>query len=147
MTIREEYSKLIRQALQTTNPFLIRSETGSLIHYENAKECYQLVMMALFAEFPAGFVDIAYFMMKYQRATPKLINSILKYKDYSFVRMWKDDIDRYYTLHLIFEKLLQVSGCNFDEVAFGDAIKALDSFLKKQGVVGTLSKLNNINVI
>lgn len=146
--MKEEYSRLIRQALQTTNPFVLRSETGSLIHYANAKECYQLVLMALFAEFPAGFVDIAYFMMKYQRATPKLITPILRNKEYCYVRIWDvNDTDRYNKLHLIFEKLLQVSGCSFDEVLFGDAVKALDSLLEKQGVAKTLSKLDNVNLI
>ena len=146
--MKEEYSKLIRQALQTTNPFVIRSETGSLIHYANAKECYQLVLRTLFAEFPAGFVDIAYFMMKYQRATPKLITPILRNKEYCYVRIWDaNDSDRYNKLHLILEKLLQLSGCNFDEVSFDDAIKNLDSLLEKQGVAKTLSKLENINLV
>lgn len=146
--MKEEYSRLIRQALQTTNPFVLRSETGSLIHYESAKECYQLVLMALFAEFPAGFVDMAYFMMKYQRATPKLITPILHNKEYCYVRIWDvNDPDRYNKMHLILEKLLQVSGCSFDEGAFGDGLKALDSLLEKQGVAKTLAKLDNINLV
>lgn len=146
--MKKQYTTIIMQALSTTNPFMFRSETGRLLQYHDAKESYQLCLMALWSEFPAGFVDVAYFMMKYQGLTPKYYRPILEEAEYCFVKIWDNhDTERLPKLRLVLQKLLQVSGCSFDEAAFGDAVATLDSLLERQGVREHLSKLNNLNII
>lgn len=146
--MKKQYTTIIMQALSTTNPFMFRSETGRLLQYRDAKESYQLCLMALWSEFPAGFVDVAYFMMKYQGLTPFCINPILGNEEYCYVKIWDNhDTERLPKLRLVLQKLLQVSGCSFDEAAFGDAVATLDSLLERQGVREHLSKLNNLNII
>ena len=146
--MKKQYTTIIMQALSTTNPFMFRSETGRLLQYHDAKESYQLCLMALWSEFPAGFVDVAYFMMKYQCLTPKYYRPILEEAEYCFVKIWDNhDTERLPKLRLVLQKLLQVSGCSFDEAAFGDAVATLDSLLERQGVREHLSKLNNLNII
>ena len=146
--MKKQYTTIIMQALSTTNPFMFRSETGRLLQYHDAKESYQLCLMALWSEFPAGFVDVAYFMMKYQGLTPKYYRPTLEEAEYCFVKIWDNhDTERLPKLRLVLQKLLQVSGCSFDEAAFGDAVATLDSLLERQGVREHLSKLNNLNII
>ncbi len=138
----------LRYLLAKTNPFMMRTETGKLCIFHDAKEAYQLCLHMLWAEFPAGFFDVTYFMMKYQNISEARAASILGYKEYCFCRLWDDkDTKRLPLLRIVLGKLLQVSGCTFDEAAFGDAVKTLDMMIEKQGVRIQLSKLNNLRII
>ena len=128
-------------ALSRLNPFMLRNEEGRLIMYADAKECYQLCLMALWSDFPLGFVDLAYFMRKHQQLSPYRIMCILGIREFCFVRIWdKKDPERIGKLRAIMKLLLVESGCRFDELAFESAVDALDSFLKKGGVADNLSK-------
>lgn len=138
----------VRDALSTVNPFMLRGETGRLILYENAKECYELVLMGLYAECPAGFIDIAYYMMKYQRLTSGQAWEILHQKQYAQVKWWnKDDPERVTTLRKVLRLLLSVSGCELDEELFQQSLENLDALLDKQGVRKTLSKWDLISIM
>lgn len=138
----------MRDALSTVNPFMLRGETGRIILYENAKECYQLVLMGLYAEAPCGFVDVAYYMMKYQRLTSGQVWDILHQRQYAHIKWWdEDDPERVPTLRKVLRLLLSVSGCELDEELFRQALENLDTLLDKQGVRKTLSKLDLITII
>jgi len=134
--------------LSSANPFMMRTETGRLHIFRSAREAYELCLQMLWAEFPAGFFDVAYFMIKYQRISPTRAAQILGVKEYCYCRIWDyKDTKRLPLLRIVLGKLLEVSGCTFDEAAFGDAIKALDVMLEKQGVRIQLSKLDNLRIL
>ena len=139
-----EQKQTIRDALSTTNPFMLRGETGRIILYENAKECYQSVLTGLFAECPAGFVDVAYYMMKYQRLTPAEVWNILRQKEYAYIPWWEKSPERNERLKAVLRLLLKPSGCSLDEDLFRQSLDNLDALLDKQGVRENLRKLNVI---
>ena len=141
-----EQKILVRDALGAINPFMLRSETGRLIPYESTKECYQLVLTGLFAEFPAGFVDVPYYMMKYQRLPPKQVFCIVGYRQYAIIPWWDKSPERDEKIRQVLVALLQPSGCRLDDVLFQQALDNLDSLLDKQGVREKLSRLNNIHI-
>ena len=142
-----EQKQTIRDALSTTNPFMLRGETGRIILYESAKECYQLVLTGLFAEFPAGFADVAYYMMKYQRLNAQQVFNICGYRDVAIVPWWDKGPDRDNKIRQILGLLLKPSGCPLDEDLFQQSLDNLDALLDKQGVREKLSKLKSIEIL
>ena len=144
----EQDNQAVRDAFSAINPFVFRSETGRIILYESAKESYELCLMALWSEFPTGFVDVPYFMTKHQKLTPAQIWNICPIKHYAVIRWWeRDDPERNATIRRVLSLLLRISGAPLDEELFQHALSNLDSLLDKQGVREKLSKLNNIHLL
>ena len=146
MTQKQE--ETMRIALSAVNPFVFRAETGRLNLYKSPLECYELCLWLLFCEFPAGFIDLAYFMIKYQRLSAYQVSLILGQREYAYVRIWdNEDPERPRKLRGVIRTLLTVSGCNFDEGHFGDALSRLDERLEKERAKQEYIKLNNLNII
>lgn len=142
-----EQKQTIRDALSTTNPFMLRGETGRIILYENAKECYQLVLTGLFAEYPSGAIDVAHYMMKYQRIDLYTIGRYLRGREYAFIRWEEKSQERNDRLKAVLLLLLKPSGCPLDEDLFQQSLDTLDALLDKQGVREKLSKLKSIEIL
>lgn len=146
--MRKEVDEIIKMALQDINPFMIRTETGAMVRYKNSNEAYRCCLNAIYKEFPAGFVDIALFMMKYQRLSPATVNSILTSREYCYIRLSElNGSEEKEKLRYLLRLLLSVSGCRFDDVAFWTAVDALVAQIKKEGTAKVLSSLNNIIVL
>lgn len=135
-------------ALQDINPFMIRTETGAMIHYKNSNEAYRCCLNAIYKEFPGGFIDIALFMMKYQRLSPATAYSILKSREYCYIRLSElNGSEEKEKLRYVLRLLLSVSGCRFDDAAFWAAVDVLATQIKKEGTAKVLSLLNNLIVL
>ena len=140
------YNDLIH-VLAEINPFLMGNENGRLITYRDAKECYQLVLFALWSHFPLGFVDVAFFMLRHQGLSALRICNILKGREYCFLKWDKHDPERNDKLRQILRLLLQESGCPLNEKLFYDAVENLDNFLKNSRIDVKKTCINNLNVI
>lgn len=140
---------VIRHALSQSNPFLLRNVLGRIMVFSSPKEAYLCVIALLNAEFPLGFVDLAYFMLKYQRLSPVRVFQKLGQKEYCYVRIWDTirNAERLKLLRLILCKLLSVSGCPFDESSFGDALKEFDANFAKGNLNENYKLYDNLIVI
>lgn len=139
---------IIRHALSQSNPFILRNEFGRIMVFSSPKKAYLYVLTMLNDEFPLGFVDLAYFMLKYQRISPFRVFQKLGMKEYCYVRVWDTrNVDRLKYLRLILCKLLSVSECPFDESSFGDALKEFDAIIAKTSLAENYQIHNNLNVI
>lgn len=133
MKTKDKAQRLVVEALSTTNPFMLRTETGMLRVYPSAKDAYEAVMSCLLKDFPFGFIDVPFFMMKYQRLSPVEARHYCRGRQYAFVYDWRDDTDRE-TLRRVYGTLLRVSGCDFDDSSFQHALTYLDSLLESREV-------------
>lgn len=139
---------IIRHALSQSNPFILRDEQGHIMVFSSPKKAYLFVLTSLNTEFPLGFVDLAYFMLKYQRISPFRVFQKLGHKEYCYVRVWDTrNVDRLKKLRLILCKLLSVSECPFDESSFGDALKDFDAIYEKMKLSENYQMYDNLNVI
>ena len=133
----------IRTVLAKTNPFMLRMEDGRLCHYEDLDMCYHIVMVHLFKNFQAGFVDVPLFMMTHQQLTDKVIARICPEKQYAFVEWWNlDSFEVQFKLKYIFKLLLKVGEFRFDEECFDRALADLKQEIAKRDL-----KLNKNNLI
>lgn len=113
-----EQKQTVSDALSTVNPFVLRSETGRIILYENAKECYEFCPDGTIEEYPCGAIDVAGYMMKYQRLDPVTIWKICRRRDYAFIRWEEKSPERNQRLQAVLRLLLKPSGCPLDEDLF-----------------------------
>lgn len=130
MTIQDK--EAISSALRSINPFMLRSET--------AQAAYNKVVGLLFAEFPLGFVDVALFMMKYQRLSATQARSYCGSRGYAAIMEWSDAAARQIIRHIM-SILLKPSGCKLNDTCFHEALIYLDSLLEKQEVKGKRTEL------
>lgn len=138
----------VRGALQHINPFMFRAETGRLLTYKDANASYVQCLMALLREFPAGFIEIPYFMMKYQGVTPLQVGLLVGAREYAYIKLWdKMDSRREALLKQVLDILLQVSGCSFDYAAFSYAVTQLDHYLKTWDMLPMYQNLNNLFIL
>lgn len=123
----------IQNALEAINPFMFRSETGRLYVYETAQAAYNKVVGLLFTEFPLGFVDVAQFMMKYQRLPAVQARSYCGSHGYAMIMDWAEPQTGKVVRHIM-RTLLKPSGCKLNESCFKEALRHLDSLHKQQEV-------------
>ena len=147
--MKKQDRRIINAAIAQLNPFLLREEDGRLKVFKNAKECYAATLRALYETFPLGYIDMPYFMMKFQGTTATEANNLCRTRQYAYVRLYETgNVQRTQKLRNVLQVLLKVSGTLFDEAHFGDALSAFDNMLvngdyAKYGI----NKLNNLNVI
>ena len=145
-TSKEE---LLRKALGATNPFAFRMPGAEMEFFKSPFECYRDVILMLWAEFPRGFIDIPYFMSKYQGVNIREAARQCGQKQYALVELWQSGSqDRNTSLRRVLEKLLKVTGVDFDENAYVNALQAFDAFLEtskipERTVSGALVKFIN----
>ncbi|MBQ5712869.1 MAG: hypothetical protein IIV77_00025 [Bacteroidaceae bacterium] len=125
----------LKQALGAVCPFAFRNSQGSLSIYSNPQDAYKEVIVMLWAEFPRGFVDIPFFMSKYQGLSLKDAERLCGRKQYAIVKMWdRDDKQRIAILRRIYEALLRVSELKLNESYFLNAIQCFDIFVEKSKI-------------
>lgn len=125
----------MRKALGATNPFAFRMPGFEMEFFKNPFECYRDVIMLLWAEFPRGFIDIPYFMSKYQGVNLREAARQCGQKQYALVELWKSGSqDRTVSLRRVLEKMLKATGVEFDENAYVNALQAFDVFLENSKI-------------
>lgn len=133
----------IRGVLAKTNPFMLRMDDGRLCHYENLDTSYHIVMVKLFNDYRAGFVDVPLFMLTYQQLSNKAAATICPEKQYAFVEWWNlDSYEVQFKLKYVFKLLLKVGEFQFDEECFDRALADLKQEIAKRDL-----KLNKNNLI
>ena len=133
--MKRKDKEALRVALGAINPFAFRGASGGITIYSSATEGYQLCLQMLWAEFPRGFIDLPYFMHKYQGLTLSEAMELTHRKQYGFVRIWDSDSERRKpVLREVLQVLLSVSGVAFNEDYFLNALANLDIMLATQGV-------------
>ncbi len=139
--------KDFKSVVGRVNPFLLRNDTGLGV-FESAKECYQLVLMALWNDYPCGFVDVPLFMMRHQRLNSQQANYVCPVKQYAYIAWWNlQDENVQFKLKYVLRLFLKPSGLSLDEDLFLNAIENLDYLLDKQGVKDTMKQYQNLHVI
>lgn len=85
----------------------------------------------IWAEFPRGYIDIPYFMCKYQGVKLRDAERMCGKKQYALVELWRSDSpERKSKLRHVLEVLLKVTGVDFDENAYLNALQAFDILLE-----------------
>ena len=123
------------KALGAVNPFAFRNSTGGICIYRGPLEGYQVCLQMLWAQFPRGYIDIPYFMHKFQGLSLSEALELTHRKQFAFARIWDSDSERRKpVLREVLQVLLSVSGVEFSEVLFLSALQTLDLLLEKQGI-------------
>lgn len=139
--------KDIANVVTNFNPFLLRDETGKIMTYKDAEECYALTVLTLWHEFPLGFVDVAYFMAQHQGLSPLRIFRILRGREYCFLSWSKHNPYRNDKLRQILRLLLVNSECKLDENLFYKAVDKLDEMMGRNRHEPVNIQRNLLNVI
>lgn len=138
----------IRTVLAKTNPFMLRMDDGRLCHYEDLDMSYQIVMVHLFNDFRAGFIDVPLFMLTYQQVSEKIAARICPEKQYAFVEWWNlDSFEVQFKLKYIFKLLLKVGEFPFDEECFDRALADLKQEIAKRDLKLNKNNLNKLSTI
>lgn len=133
--MRKEDKRLLREALGAVNPFAFHNEKNELAIYRSAIDAYKEVLLMLWSEFPRGFIDIPYFMVKYQGVAIREAERKCAGRQYALIRLWdRDDKERRSKLKQLLEILLRVNGIHFDETAFTGGLQCFDIFLEKSNI-------------
>ena len=141
-----------KELLCTFNPFGFRRQSDTQLEsYASSEAAYTFCVEMLFAEFPAGFVDIPFFMMKYQQATPSQAWAICPQKQYAYIPWWAETEEekgiRNARIQLVLQRLLHITGCSIAVEDMNTAINRLDALIDKKNVRETLRKINNIEFL
>lgn len=115
--------------LAEVNPFLMIGQDGQPIKTANAQEAYFKLIMALYKEFPKGYIDLPYFMVKRQGLTLKDAEAMCGMRQYALVQWEKNNEERNILLRRICQHLLSVSGVAFNENAFWGALSMYNEYL------------------
>jgi hypothetical protein len=122
--------ELLKQALGATSPFAFSMPESGVEFYNNKVDAYRDVLMMLWAEFPRGYIDIPFFMHKYQNVALRDAERICGQRQYAMIKLWdSDDKDRLPLLRSLLGILLKVTGVEFDENVFVNAVQIFDTFL------------------
>lgn len=122
--------ELLKQALGATSPFAFSMPESGVSFYNNKVDAYRDVLMMLWAEFPRGYIDIPFFMHKYQNVALRDAERICGQRQYAMIKLWdSNDKDRLPLLRSLLEILLKVTGVEFDENSFVNAVQGFDIFL------------------
>lgn len=133
--MRKNEQQLLKEALGATCPFAFRMSGSKLSFYSDKTDAYHDVLLMLWAEFPRGFIDIPYFMSKYQCVALKDAERICGQFQYAMIKLWDtDDKDRLPLLGKLCKVLLKVNGVEFDENAFKNAVCRFDIFLEQSHI-------------
>lgn len=133
--MKKNDKEIMKQVLGAKSPFAFRLRDDKLVFYNNAVEAYRDVLMMLWAEFPRGFVDIPYFMAKYQGVGVRDAARLCGLRQYAMLKLWDtNDKDRLTLLRAIMGTLLKATGVAFDENAFINAVQAFDIFLQNSKI-------------
>lgn len=133
--MKREDKGMLRVALGAVNPFALRNENGGLAIYSSATEAYKETLLTLWSEFPRGFIDIPYFMVKYQGLAIREAERKCAGKQYALIRLSdRDDKERRSKLKQLLEMLLRVSKVPFDENSFMVGLQCFDIFLEKSNI-------------
>lgn len=133
--MKKRMKDTLRTALGVINPFALRTRDGSLMVFKNPEEAYQACMQMIWAEFPRGFVDIPFFMVRYQGLKLKEAEELCGRKQYALLRIWDSDNEvRKQKLREILCVLLKFSEVDFNESCFLSGLQCLDIMLEKNGI-------------
>ena len=115
--------------IANVNPFLMINEDGNPLKAADAKEAYFKLFVALYKDFPCGFIDLPYFMVQHQRINLTEAEKCCGMHQYAMLSWMRDLEDRNKTLRRICEKMLEVSGVPFDDSAFWGAVSSFSEFM------------------
>lgn len=138
----------IRTVLAKTNPFVLRMDDGRLCYYEYLDTCYHIVMVKLFNDYRAGFVDVPLFMLTHQLVSEKTAARICPEKQYAFIEWWNlESYEVQFKLKYIFKLLLKVGEFQFDEECFNRALTDLKQEIAKRDLKLNKNNLNKLSTI
>ena len=103
---------------------------GDVFYYANSIQAYQGVICKLFANFPRGYIDLPLFMHDEQGVAICDAKRLCKRKELYYLPIY--DIEAPYRkekLRAILTTLLQVSGLDFDEASFNEALYNTDKWI------------------
>lgn len=121
---------------KASNPFLLVDREGEVAKFKDATEAYGQVLWYMLMEFKEGYIDLPLFMATYQGVpindAERICGRNMDVFLFEFTNV--DCGGRREKLRNIFGKLLEYSECEFDEMAFNDALAGFDSMLCKEDV-------------
>ena len=123
--------KQAAQILWTCNPLGLIDTNKHLKIYENPVKCYYDAFLKFYLLAPQGWLDVPYFMMKYQGIRIAQARELCGRKQYGRLDWHSRPMsgvhkERNRVLKGVIFALLQVTGCEFSENAFNAAIYEFD---------------------
>lgn len=128
--------KQAAQILWTCNPLGLIDSNKNLKIYENPVKCYYDAIIKLYLLAPQGWLDIPYFMMKYQGIRIAQARELCGRKQYGRLDwhcrpMGGVHKERNRVLKGVIFALLKVTDCEFSENAFNAAVYDFDLYNNK----------------
>lgn len=125
--------KQAEQILGTCNPLGLIDCNKRLRIFENPVKCYYEAFVTFYMLAPQGWLDVPYFMMKYQGIRIALARELCGRKQYGRLEwtckpMGAAHKERNRVLKNVIFALLRVTGCDFSENAFNAAIYDFDLY-------------------
>ena len=130
-TSKQQY-RAMSAAMRQLNPFGAVDGNGRPILFNAPREAYLHLFRSLRSEFPRGYVDLVLFSLAYQKLKKFQSANIIGKKEYAIIEWGGNSQQRETVLKAVCMKLLEVTGCQFDEQAFraacfGDKMDMVDS--------------------